>query len=160
MEHTILKTAIILSYYILGAYSTTDILRLTSYGSNDTDIRSGKCFCPSCGHKLRITDQIPIISFILCLGRCKYCSAKIPRAEFILEAFILISCSIIAVLGNFSITSFIVTSVFYEMIKIISITIMKPKKTGLTKSLLLSVLINIPIFELIFFIYLLNGYII
>ncbi|TYT20970.1 prepilin peptidase [Dictyoglomus thermophilum] len=43
--------------------------------------------CPSCGHKLSAKDLIPILSYILLKGRCRYCGARIswryPAVEFI-----------------------------------------------------------------------------
>ena len=33
--------------------------------------------CVKCGHKLGFFDLIPILSFILLLGKCRYCSKRI-----------------------------------------------------------------------------------
>jgi len=33
--------------------------------------------CPSCGHILEVKDLIPLLSFILLKGKCRYCQAKI-----------------------------------------------------------------------------------
>lgn len=33
--------------------------------------------CPSCGHKLSVRDLIPIVSYILLKGKCRYCGTKI-----------------------------------------------------------------------------------
>ena len=36
--------------------------------------------CPQCGHKIRFYDNIPVISYIILLGRCRRCKAPIsPR---------------------------------------------------------------------------------
>ena len=41
--------------------------------------------CCSCGHKLSIPDLIPIISFLLLRGKCRYCGARIPIWHFLAE---------------------------------------------------------------------------
>ncbi len=35
-------------------------------------------FCPDCGSSLRIPDLIPVLSYILLRGRCRYCGKSIP----------------------------------------------------------------------------------
>lgn len=35
-------------------------------------------FCPSCGHRLSWFDLIPVLSYLLLKGRCRYCGYKIP----------------------------------------------------------------------------------
>ncbi len=35
-------------------------------------------FCPHCKHKLSWIDNIPLVSYILLKGRCRYCAKKIP----------------------------------------------------------------------------------
>jgi leader peptidase (prepilin peptidase)/N-methyltransferase len=47
--------------------------------------------CPFCGHKLSAKDLIPILSYILLKGKCRYCGAKIssryPIVEFLTAIF-------------------------------------------------------------------------
>lgn len=38
----------------------------------------GRSRCDSCGHVLAARDLIPVLSFLLCGGRCRYCGARIP----------------------------------------------------------------------------------
>ncbi len=38
---------------------------------------SGRSYCPSCKHVLRWYDLVPILSFLILLGRCRYCRNKI-----------------------------------------------------------------------------------
>lgn len=40
-------------------------------------IRKNSC-CPHCGHVLEIRDLVPVISFLVRKGRCRYCHGKIP----------------------------------------------------------------------------------
>lgn len=34
--------------------------------------------CPSCGHELAVADNIPVVSWVILGGRCRYCHARIP----------------------------------------------------------------------------------
>ncbi len=34
--------------------------------------------CEACGHRLAPLDLVPVISFLLLRGRCRYCGARIP----------------------------------------------------------------------------------
>jgi prepilin signal peptidase PulO-like enzyme (type II secretory pathway) len=46
----------------------------------------GRSYCPKCKHKLSWYDLIPLLSFFILKGKCRYCSAKIslqyPLVEF------------------------------------------------------------------------------
>ncbi len=41
--------------------------------------------CDSCGHKLGILDNIPIFSYLLLRGKCRYCKAGIPLRVLLVE---------------------------------------------------------------------------
>ena len=41
------------------------------------DFIRGRSRCRSCGHELRAMDLIPIVSWLLSHGRCRYCKAKL-----------------------------------------------------------------------------------
>ena len=41
--------------------------------------------CESCSTVLKAADSIPLISYLLLKGRCRYCGAKIPMAELLCE---------------------------------------------------------------------------
>jgi leader peptidase (prepilin peptidase)/N-methyltransferase len=51
---------------------------------------SGRSMCPDCGHQLASYDNIPVVSWVLLRGRCRYCgeriSARYPLAELGLAA--------------------------------------------------------------------------
>lgn len=42
--------------------------------------------CPSCGRRIKATDNIPVLSYILLRGRCRHCGQKIPFSYFLVEA--------------------------------------------------------------------------
>ena len=55
--------------------------------------------CDSCGHRLRARDLVPILSYIILGGRCRYCKCKIPLEFFMVE---LILGLIFAIIFDFS----------------------------------------------------------
>ena len=49
------------------------------------DITHEHSFCPNCNHKLGVLDLIPVWSYIILGGKCRYCGEKIRIRYFILE---------------------------------------------------------------------------
>jgi leader peptidase (prepilin peptidase)/N-methyltransferase len=43
--------------------------------------------CPSCGHRIRPRDNIPVVSWLLLRGRCRDCGATISARYPVVEAF-------------------------------------------------------------------------
>ena len=50
------------------------------------DILIKRSYCPNCKHNLGFFDLIPILSYIIGKGKCRYCKEKIRPRYFILEA--------------------------------------------------------------------------
>jgi len=42
-------------------------------------------YCEACGHKLGVLDLIPILSYLVLRGRCRYCGARIPYTVLLVE---------------------------------------------------------------------------
>jgi prepilin signal peptidase PulO-like enzyme (type II secretory pathway) len=55
----------------------------------------GRSFCPHCKKQIRWFDNIPLLSFIILEGKCRYCQSKIsfcyPLLEFTTGIFFLLS---------------------------------------------------------------------
>ena len=66
---------------IFGSFYNVCIYRLP----NELDIVSKSSFCIHCKYKIPFYLNIPIISFILNLGKCKNCNGKISFSYFIVE---------------------------------------------------------------------------
>ena len=141
-----------LTYYILGAYATTDILRLLK--GSDIPIWHQNCYCPVCEHRLRLLDQLPIISYITSKGKCRYCAATIPISNLIPELLFLSGFSLLNFLTGFQWYSYLLTILVYEGIKILAIILLGPRENQFTKNLLVSLLQNLVIFTLLGFFYL------
>ena len=58
---------------IIGSFLNCLIYRLEI---EDSPFK-GKSYCPKCKHVLKWPDLIPVLSFFLLRGRCRYCSQKI-----------------------------------------------------------------------------------
>jgi len=56
----------------LGSFGNVLIWRLP----RDESI-GGRSHCPHCGHVLNVRDLLPVISFVILRGRCRYCSKAI-----------------------------------------------------------------------------------
>ncbi|MDO4593921.1 MAG: prepilin peptidase [Tissierellia bacterium] len=76
--------------------------------------------CDSCNSRLKIIDLIPIISFLILKGRCRYCNCKIPVASLFTELTTGI-ITIIAFEKNNDIFSLILILTFLYLFIIISL---------------------------------------
>jgi leader peptidase (prepilin peptidase)/N-methyltransferase len=58
-------------------------------------ILSGRSMCPKCGSKLKPLDLVPIISWLMLRGKCRYCyktiSAEYPIVEIVTTALFVLS---------------------------------------------------------------------
>ena len=48
---------------------------------------SGRSHCDSCGKVIAWYDLIPVASYLVLRGRCRYCHSKIPVRGFFIEIF-------------------------------------------------------------------------
>ncbi len=66
---------------VWGSFLNVVIFR-TSHGSSPL---SGRSMCPRCKHKLSWYDNIPLLSFVLLGGHCRYCKKKISLRYPLIE---------------------------------------------------------------------------
>ncbi|MGI6334713.1 MAG: prepilin peptidase [Saccharofermentanales bacterium] len=62
-----------LSGLLIGSFLNVCIYRLPA----GLTIVRGRSFCPKCRHDLAALDLIPVLSYLLLGGRCRYCAAPI-----------------------------------------------------------------------------------
>lgn len=76
---------------LAGSFLNVCILRIPEGQSFVT----GRSHCPHCGHQLRFPDMIPVLSWLIIKGRCRYCKAPVslqyPAVE-LLTASVFILC--------------------------------------------------------------------
>lgn len=74
----------------IGSFLNVVIYRLPAKIS----IAKGRSFCPSCGAPIKGYDNIPLISYLFLLGKCRHCKAHIsivyPAVEFLTGALFLL----------------------------------------------------------------------
>ena len=66
---------------IIGSFLNVCIDRIPKGGS----ILSPPSRCDACGHKLVLTDLIPVLSYLVLRGKCRYCHASIPPRNLWIE---------------------------------------------------------------------------
>lgn len=66
---------------IIGSFLTVCIYRLPRRKS----IVAPRSACPECGHSISWYDNVPLLSFVLLRGRCRFCHASIPYRYPIIE---------------------------------------------------------------------------
>ncbi len=62
---------------LFGAILGSFINALSFRFNTGTSILTGRSRCMSCNHQLAAWDLIPVVSYVLLRGRCRYCGAKI-----------------------------------------------------------------------------------
>ena len=66
---------------LFGSFYTLAVYRIPK----KQDITHTHSYCPNCNHKLGILDLIPVLSYIMLKGKCRYCEQKIRPRYLILE---------------------------------------------------------------------------
>jgi prepilin signal peptidase PulO-like enzyme (type II secretory pathway) len=150
----LVRAAIILCYYIMGAYATTDILRLLKGAS--LPVWGKDCYCPICGNRIRLADQIPIISYVIGGGRCRSCGSKIPFSDLWLELSVLLYMSLVTLLFGFSYISLGVNIVSYELLKIVCCIVYGIREKNFVINYIYSLAANAFIFIIMAFFFLIE----
>lgn len=80
---------------ILGSFATA-IAHREANGESWFSLRGSKSEawskCPQCGHRLGLADLIPVVSWVLSRGQCRYCSKPVPARYPVIEIMCMIGC--------------------------------------------------------------------
>lgn len=150
IDHIIIVAAFFLIYYNISGLSTTNILRLTK--GNTLPILASKCNCENCGTKISPLFQLPIISFIVCKGRCRNCNVKLPIFALLLEISVLIGMSAVSSILSFSLLGVSLSFVYYEAVRIIVVIIQGKRQIEFGKQYVIAVLSMIPFYIVTLFV--------
>jgi leader peptidase (prepilin peptidase)/N-methyltransferase len=100
---------------IVGSFLNVCIVRIPKSDS----IVDPPSHCPVCKTAIRFYDNIPLISYIVLLGRCRSCSAKISPRYFFVE--LLTACLAVALYYQFGFSlAFLVSFIFVAALIVIS----------------------------------------
>ncbi len=145
MQLLIIHSAIYFTFYVLAAYSTTDILRLLK--GCHTPVQASACYCPVCHQKIAFKDQLPIISYFKNNGSCRNCKSPIPFTDIFLEIYLFLSLSTLVHLFHFSWLSYAFCILCYESTKCFFLLIFKKRELNFLRNLMVSMLINLLLFS-------------
>ncbi len=140
----LIRIAVCLTYYHIGGLATTNIERL--FKGCDMSVMNSKCFCPVCKKRISWFLQLPIISYIVCRGKCSECSSKIPVKSLALEIIVFTVMSVISIMFDFSPVGVLFSFISYELIKLICIIINGRREDDFAKEYAISVLIIVVFF--------------
>ena len=82
------KVYICLVAFLLGAVMGSALNCLAFRIVRGQKWSGGRSACPHCGHTLGAKDLIPVASFLLLRGKCRYCGAKLARRYFLAEVLL------------------------------------------------------------------------
>ena len=75
----------IVLFFIIGVVMGSFFHVVATRLSNDESIITPGSHCPRCNHFLKWYENIPVISYILQMGKCKSCNSKIPISYLVVE---------------------------------------------------------------------------
>lgn len=144
MKELIIIIALCLIYFNIGGLATTNIIRLTA--GNNMSVNHSKCICDNCGANIPPVLQLPIVSYMVCRGKCKSCGCKIPIYPLLLEISIFLGMSIISLIFSLSIIGVSLSFLYYEIVRIIIIVIKGKRKTRFINQYIVAVVSMIPFY--------------
>lgn len=153
MEKLLVEILLILIFFVIGAYATTDVSRLLKGAT--ISISNPSCFCPYCGSRIPLHSQIPVVSYILGKGKCHICEHKIPLVDILPEILLPIGCMILSYLLHFSVFAYCSCILLFEGYKAVMIVYYGPRENKFVHNLMVSVIFNIFVFLLLGFLFLL-----
>ena len=121
---------------VIGSFLNVVIYRLPEEGLKLWD--PPYSMCPVCKHRLAWKDNIPIISYIVLRGRCRYCGAKIPLRYFLVEV---LNTSAYVFAAFLTKDVFLAISLFGIFSSLIAISFMDLEHMGIHDALNVSLLI-------------------
>ena len=101
----------------LGSFYTVVGLRLPKKESFITK----RSHCDNCKHDLSLLDMVPIVSYLLLRGKCRYCKKKVDSLSTYMELFTGILCALAYYTFGFSYSLFIALGII-AMLAIISVS--------------------------------------
>ena len=81
MDNAVVLPFVFLFGLVVGSFLNVCIYRLP----RDKSVVSPGSACPQCNTPIRWFDNIPLVSYLVLLGKCRHCKAKISPRYFLVE---------------------------------------------------------------------------
>ena len=146
----IIIIALFFVYFHISGLATTNILRLTE--GSTSPILESNCYCDSCGAKIPPLLQLPIISYIVCKGKCRSCGAQIAVFPLLLELTILSGMFVITILMKCTFWAVSLSFLFYEIVRFMTVVFLGKRIEEFAKQYLIAVLSMLPFYILTLFV--------
>lgn len=146
----IVVIALFLVYFHISGLATTNILRLTA--SNTLPVLASECRCGHCGEAIPAHLQLPIISYIICKGKCKSCGTDIPIFPLFLELTVLLGMCGITLLLRCTWLAVSASYLYYEIVRIVTIVLNGKREAQFGKQYVIAVLSMMPFYVLTLFV--------
>ncbi|MBQ6497544.1 MAG: prepilin peptidase [Bacilli bacterium] len=82
-----METLYLITFFILGLLMGSFFTVVGTRLPNHENFLNSRSYCDRCHHKLTLLDMVPLISFLLLRGRCRYCKGKIDALSSYMEFF-------------------------------------------------------------------------
>lgn len=99
----------------VGSFINAAVYRLRIHEFKS--LLTGRSFCPKCKKNLKVRDLIPLASFLLLRGKCRFCKKKIGSHYFWVEFVTVIAFVLVAIFGTCG-TGIILWNLFFVSILI------------------------------------------
>ena len=129
---------IIIYLFIIGSVIASFANALIYRIPRQIAIYKGRSYCENCYHKLFWYDLIPIVSYLLLKGKCRYCHHKISINHLVFECFG--GCLMIFCFYHFGL-SFKMILIFLIVMNLIVIAIIDYNTMDIYLSTILSLLV-------------------
>ena len=150
VEKWIIVIALFMIYFTISGLATTNIIRLTK--SNTLPVLSSKCYCDDCGAKIPPFFQLPIISYILCRGKCRNCGGIIPTYPLYLEIATWTGMFGISALLNHSILGISLSFLYYEILRIMIVWMKGKRENHFIREYIIAVIAMLPFYIVTLFV--------
>lgn len=124
-----LNVFIIFCMFVMGSLFGSFFSLATYRLPRHQDIVATRSYCTTCKHRLNFFDLIPVISYIIRGGRCKYCSSRISPRYLILEISNGLVFVIFYLIFGYTLKLALVCLVYAVIFTVIGSLIMKSKMT-------------------------------
>lgn len=138
----ILASGLFFIYFHIGGLATTNILRLTR--GNSLSVRDSQCVCDACGTAIPPLLQLPVVSFIVCRGKCRHCGSAIPLYPLILELAVMLGMFGISLMLDMRPAGILLSFVYYELVRIVTVCIRGKRETQFGKQYAVACVSMIP----------------